>query len=417
MTQVDSSRRDFLTAVAVLGAAGVTGGCATTPSSAPPKSRASVQRRALKANDTIQCGFVGIGSRGSSLLKSVLAQKDVEVVAVCDIYDVALNAALDACRVRVPGVRSYVRFEDMLAHEKLDAVVIATPDHIHAPVILAALDHGMDVYTEKPMTLTADDARRVRDRARETGAVIQVGTQLRSMPMYQKARDVARSGGIGKLVAVQVNRHVGGGGKKKLADTINEQHVSWDLFLRNTKRYPFDPNRFANWRRYVDYSNGAAGDLMLHHLDICHFITGCSMPDRVMSVGGVYFLKDGRTCPDTISALLEYPEEFHFNFITTYVNGHYGLVERYLGSEGTIEVRDMGEMSIIRGDKTEIVPSAGVLNEPHLEDFFRCMRTRQTTIAPVDAGFMGAACCHMAVLSQRNHECVSWNRMRERPVM
>ncbi|MCC6794920.1 MAG: Gfo/Idh/MocA family oxidoreductase [Candidatus Hydrogenedentes bacterium] len=426
-----TSRRQFLSSAATASAAGALGGCATPqaepvavaaatpPAPAPPKEEPVVvaantpARRTLGANDRIQCGFIGIGNRGGSLLDSTLTLPDVDVIAVCDIYDSARSEAQAKCAKKVADARAYVQYDEMLAKEKLDAVVIATPDHLHAPAILAALECGHDVYTEKPMTLTWQEAAAVRERVQSTGAVLQVGTQLRSMPMYQKAREVVQSGGIGKLVMVQVNRHGWGGHTRPTPPGFNQSQVRWDLFLRDTKQYAFDPQRYLNWRRYVEYSNGAAGDLMLHHLDIFHFISGCTMPPRVMSVGDIYQISDGRTCPDNISVLLEYNEKFHFNFSASFVNGHFGLFERYLGSEGSIEVRDMSDMTIYRGrrsdEKAEKVPTSGILNEPHLKDFFACMRTRKTPIAPVDAGWMGATCCHMSVLSEQSGQSAKWD--------
>lgn len=417
-----TTRRQFLSNAATAGATGALSGCATIAAheqTAAPGEKPIVvaanapARRALGANNRIRCAFIGIGNRGGSILDSTLTLDDVDVAAVCDIYDGAREAALAKCQKRVPHARSYVVFEELLAKEKLDAVVIATPDHLHAPAILAALECGRDVYTEKPMTLTWQEAQAVRERVQSTGAVLQVGTQLRSMPMYQKAREVVQSGGIGKLVMVQVNRHGWGGHSRPVPPGFNASQVRWDLFLRDTKEYPFDPQRYLNWRRYVEYSNGAAGDLMLHHLDIFHFITGCAMPPRVMSVGDIYYAQDGRTCPDNIGVLLEYNEKFHFNFAASFVNGHFGLVERYLGSDGTLEVRDMSELTIYRGqrgdEKAETITSAGILNGPHLQNFFDCMRTRKTPIAPVDAGWMGATCCHMSVLSEQSGQSAKWD--------
>ena len=138
------------------------------------------------------------------------------------------------------------------------------------------------------------------------------------------------------------------------------------------------------------------------------------MPERVMSVGGVYHYNDGRTCPDTISALVEHPEKFHFNYTTTYANGHYGLTERYLGTEGTIEIREMSEMSIFKEGSEESFVSPGIFNEPHLEDFFQCMRSRKKTIASVEAGFMGAACCHMVVVSEQTGKTAHWDAAKSR---
>jgi predicted dehydrogenase len=368
-------------------------------------------RRVLGPNDRIRCGFIGIGSRGGSILGSALGFDGVDMVAVADTYDANRESALDACKKKYAGATGYVRFEELLEKEQLDAIITATPDHIHVPVILAALDAGLDVYTEKPMTLTWESARQVHDAAQAAGAVIQVGTQLRSMEMYQRLREVVQSGELGQLLRVWVNRD---GHAKPLdkADTpagATEQNTHWPLFLRNTKRYAYDPLRYFAWRQFVEYSNGYYGDLMLHHLDICHFVTGCGMPSTVKAVGGIYTFNDGRTCADTVSALLEYPEKFQFNYSTTMGNKHFGLFERYLFTKGTVEVRGMGEMSIFRGDTEEKVGSKGILNEPHLRNFFDAMRSRGATVAPVEAGLMAATCAHMAVMSMNSGRAAAWD--------
>ena len=189
-------------------------------------------------------------------------------------------------------------------------------------------------------------------------------------------------------------------------------NTHWPLFLHDTKPYPYDPLRYFHWRQFVEYSNGYYGDLMLHHLDICHFVTGCGMPSVVKAVGGIYTFNDGRTCPDTVSALLEYPEKFQFNYSTTVGNEHFGLFERYLFTNGAVEVRGMGEMSIYRGDREEKVGSKGILNEPHLRNFFDAMRTRGATIAPVEAGLMAATCAHMAVMSMNSGRAAQWDPAR-----
>jgi predicted dehydrogenase len=380
-----------------------------------PERAPAAGKRVTGGKEVIRCGFIGVGSRGSSILQSTLGLEGVAVVAVTDTYDVWRDRALGWCKAKRPEVGSYVHFEDMFDKEKLDAVVIATPDHIHEPAILYALDQGYDMYTEKPMTLTWEGAKRVRDRVAEKGAVLQVGTQLRSMPMYQKAREIVQSGALGPLALVQVNRHSSEErlDLSRVPGEATEKTVHWKPFLRDSLPCPYDPLRYFWWRQFVEYSNGYFGDLMLHHLDICHFVTGCAMPRRVKAVGGVYVLKDGRTCPDTVSALLEYGEGFHFNYTTTAANEHYGLVERYLFENGAIEVRGMNEMSIFRKDIEEKVPSEGILNEPHLQNFFDCVRTRQKPIAPVEAGLMGAACARMAFESMGSGSAAAWDPVTE----
>ncbi len=411
------SRRDFLTS-AVAGTTLAAAGCAKDRAAAG--KTAALHRRAAGANDRIRCGFIGIGSRAGSILQSTLPFEDVDVVAVADTYDTNRAKALAACKTKYADATEFVRFEEMLEKAKLDCIVTGTPDHVHAPVILAALDAGLDVYTEKPMTLTWETARQVRDRARAACAVVQVGTQLRSMTMYQRLREVLQSGELGKPLRVWVNRDADAEplDRSLMPKDGTEAATHWPLFLRDTKHYDFDALRYFRWRQFKEYSNGYFGDLMLHHLDMCHFVTGCGMPSRVKAVGGIYCMKDGRTTADTVSAVIEYPkEEFLFNYSTTMGNGHYGLVERYLCTKGTVEVRGMGEMSIFRGDQEEKVPSAGILNEPHLQDFFDAMRSRKATIAPVDAGLMGAACAHMAVMSMESGKAAAWDADAERVVL
>ena len=436
MSHAGSTRRQFLGRTLGLAAAGAaventaaaaeTAGTGKTPAPAdlasvpvrrpfvyaPPKKKPP-KRRALGANDRIRCGFIGVGSRGSSLLESTLKLDGVDVVAVCDTYQVWRDRARTWCQEKVEKVGAYERFEKMLDKEPLDAVVIATPDHIHPAAIFAALDHGLDVYTEKPMTLSWQVAQQIRQRVRDTGAVLQVGTQLRSMPMYQRARALYQSGELGELVLVQVNRHSKSNRLQEMQTPVeaSEKNVRWDLFLAHTAEYGFDPLRYFHWRQFIEYSNGYFGDLMLHHLDICHFLTGTGMPARIKGTGGIYHFDDGRSCPDTVSALVEYPDTgFHFNYTTTACNGHYGLVERYLFSNGTLEMRDMTEMSIYRGESEEVVPSEGIKNGPHLENFFACMRSRATPIAPVEAGVMGAACTELAMASMLTGDAVAWEQ-------
>lgn len=368
-----------------------------------PRARAvpAHERRALGANDVIRCGIIGVGNRGSALLQAMLERQDVAVVAVADTYDIWRDRAVGWCKSRHDNVSGYVQYRKMLDRESIDAVVIATPDHLHAPMMHDALDRGLDVYVEKPMTLRASDAEDLIARVAETGAVVQVGTQLRSTEMYQQAREMVQSGAIGQIVRVCVNRDVTSQGMGLVPPEANSSNVDWEAFLGDAPKIDFDPQRYFCWRHFEDYSNGVLGDLMTHHLDICHFITGCSPCTRVAALGGIYALRDGRTCPDTVSVIAEYPEEFQFNYTTTLANGQYGLVERYVGTAGAIEIRDMSEMAIYREDVTETVKSSGPDTEKHLEDFFAAMRSRGATISPPASGGMAVACCDAAVRFQR----------------
>ncbi len=423
MQQQNPTRRDFLAGTAAVGIAGVATHCAKKSAEASDSAAASAEpvpaRRALGPEDTIHCGFIGVGNRGSALLRATLDLTGVAVVAVTDTYDVWRSRAVNWCRERQPDVHDYVHFEEMLEGEALDAVVIATPDHVHVPAAMAALDRGLDVYCEKPIALTAQDAKVLRNRARATGAVFQTGTQLRSMPLYQRARDAVQAGGIGQVVLVQVQRHFDGGplGEDTVPNEANADNIHWKAFLAGAQRRPFNPLRYFNWRLFRDYSNGYYGDLMLHHLDICHYITGCAMPRRVLAAGGIYHANDGRTTPDTVSALVDYGNAgFHFNYTTTNSGGDYGTFERYIGTEGSIEVRDMERLTLQRGEAAEELRREPGRDTAHLKDFFAAMRTREKVIAPPEAGHMAAAVAHMAILSYEEGCAVAWDQDAESPV-
>lgn len=363
----------------------------------------------------LRLAWVGVGTRGSSTLQSALKMPGASVVAIADTYEIYRNRALAWCREKQRDVQGYDHFEDLFAKEKLDGVVIATPDHIHASAAIAAMERGIAVYSEKPITLTLDSAKAMRAAVEKSKLPFQTGTQLRSMPMYQKAREVYRSGSLGQLMLVQINRHFAGGPitSKDTPAEANEKTVDWPAFLRDTKPYPWSPDRYFCWRQFLEYSNGYFGDLMLHHVDMCHFITGAGMPSKVVASGGIYHFNDGRTCPDTVSAVLEYPEKFHVNFTCTAGNDHYGIVERYLFTEGTIEVTGMGKMTIYRKSSEENVPSAGILNEPHLQDFFTAIKSGAKTIAPIEAGLQGAVCAHMAMRSMQENKAMLWDAAKE----
>ncbi len=409
----EPTRRDFLAQAATVGALA---GCTTTSATGPSSAAAGpAVRRKLGANDKVRCGIIGAGGRGSTLLQETLRRDDVLVVAVCDAYDVWRDRAVNWCKEHYPAVGSYHLYPEMLATENLDALIIATPDHIHADAAMAALDHAIDVYVEKPMTLSAEEATALRKRAKDTGGVVQVGTQLRSTDIYKRAQDLYQSGTIGTLAEVQVNRHVGDGLANYNAPPAeaNASNVHWDEFLHGTKNYRFDPRRFFQWRLFEEYSNGVSGDLMMHHLDAFHFITGCGIPERAMSIGGIYHYDDGRTVPDTVSSIFSYSEGFHFNYTTTLVNGHYGIVERYLGSDGVLEITGMGVLKVIKRDFENVFESEGLDTRGHIENFIDCVRSRQTPIASIDAGFQGAVTCHMAVQSERTGEAVHWDRKQE----
>ena len=221
------------------------------------------------------------------------------------------------------------------------------------------------------------------------------------------------------MALVQVHRHVQGTRLTEAAipNEATRANVHWDAFLAGAPKREFDPVRYFHWRHFRDYSNGQFGGLMVQHLDLCQFITGCPMPGQVFAAGGRYGPDDGRTTPDTVSAIADFGAHgFHLNYAATSRNGRFGLVERYIGAEGALEIRAMSQMDLFRGEAKEQFHAEGDASAAHLSNFFDAMRTRDEPAAPVETGFMGAACAHMAVLSVEEHRAVAWDPELELPV-
>jgi hypothetical protein len=232
--------------------------------------------RVLGANDRVNVGMIGIGARGTDLLSLVLQQRqikdDVEVVALCDVYQKRLNIAAR----KVPGAKTYTHHQEVLARGDIDAVFIATPDHWHAPITLAALESGKDVYVEKPMTHTAEEGLAVARRVKELHRVLQVGVQGTSWQRWHKIHDIIQSGMIGQVVAVQgtYSRNAPGGDWNSGEfwsidpaagpDAQGEEHIDWKQWLGPAPEIPFNADRFFRFRKYWDYSGGIATDLHYH---------------------------------------------------------------------------------------------------------------------------------------------------------
>ncbi len=272
--------------------------------------------RAPGANDRISIGIIGCGDRGSALMREIQAlarDQDAEIAAVCDVWKVNLARAAAAVKGwfgREP--RQFTRFGELLGLADVHAVVIATPDFAHTPILIAALKAGKDAYVEKPMALEAAEANEALDLARQGRRVVQVGTQKRSGGAYRAAaRELAAQvlGPISRVSAAVCFNEARWA--RSFAD-CQESDVDWEAYLFNRPKRPFDPKLLRRWQLYRECTNGMSGLWMSHYADAVHFLTGAKYPSTAVAHGGIYAWKDGREHADTFHALLDYPEGFLF---------------------------------------------------------------------------------------------------------
>lgn len=387
--------------------------------------------RRIGANDRINVAVIGLGLRGNDLMNLLLQHRknkaDIQVVALCDVYQKRL---INGSRL-FPDSRTYTHHEEVLQRSDIDAVFIATPDHWHAPITLAALDGGNDVYVEKPMTHTVEESKQVAHKVKETNRIVQVGVQGLSWRRWHKVREIIQSGMIGHVVAVQgtYSRNDPAGDwnwpidPNAGPDATGENHIDWKQWLGPAPSIPFNADRFFRFRKYWDYSGGIATDLHYHVVAPYHVAIANDFPTRVAGMGGLWVYNDGRETPDTFLTAADYPDKYSMTIQSSQVNEH-GPRTMLRGTKATIHLSDEWEGPPSRQyDYADIVPESpyvaefakkygnemvrvdGVGNEGdllHVDNFLECVRTRQQPNCPVDLGYKVMATIELSVRSYRN---------------
>ena len=406
MTEQKIARRDFLKQAAIGAAA-----FAVYPTS-----------RAFGANDRVRVGMIGVGGRGHELLNQIIAVPNVDLVAMADIY----TRRRDEAKKKVPNIQTFDDHRRLLDQKDIDAVIIASPLHIHARHFLDGLAAGKDLYSEKTMTWSIPEAEACLNAAKSSDRVVQIGLQHESDGSLADAKQWIKEGRVGKVAMVESwmsrnSRHGQGQWVRQIPPDCNASNVNWNAFLEKRPAQPFDANKFINWRLFWEFSGGNITENMVHQIAWIMTALDLKVPTAAYMTGGVFSEKDGRQVPDTISVSLEFPQDITVNWQSIFSNSHYGLGERILGSDGTIE-HIAGEQDMVAGrsaSSTRYFPekvnrpdgAALVGNTPdqnHMANFIDCVRSRKQPNASVEIGYLSAVAGHMANISYRKKERVTW---------
>ena len=382
--------------------------------------------RVLGANDRVRFGLIGAGSRGRQIFKAALECANVEAVAVADIY----TRRLDDARQLAPSLKTYQDFRQLLDDKSIDAVLIATPQHLHALHFVPALQAGKDVYQEKTMAFNPDHARRMRKAFEGSGRVVQVGIQSTSGRAQPKAHELATPDRMGVITALHTHHYRNapyGGWLRKIPPDCDIQHLNWKAFEGEADQHPFDPERFINWRFYWDYSGGNVFENMVHQVGFWYKALGLKIPSRVTMTGDNY-LSPKMQVPDTMSACMHQPEKIFFTWNSMFGNNFYGEGEDLLlGNKGTILCKELDELRYVpqarRGSegaaKASGAPPDAVgigdedMTKAHMQNFFECVRSRQEPNCPFEIGFRSAITCQMAITSYQQGRSVQWDESRQ----
>ena len=404
---------------------------------------AASYRRILGANERVGVGFVGYGLIGAQHVFDFRNQPDADLVALAEVYEPRLEEGIAACGGHA---RPYRDFRRLIEDKDVQAVVVCTPDHWHALITMMACAAGRDVYVEKPMTRFIREGRWMTDVARRHGRIVQVGTQQRSGPHYQKARELLQAGHIGTIIAAraQYYRNVMPGFGNP-PDGVAPANFDYQMWLGPAPERAYNPMRgLYHFRWFWDYSGGQMTNLGAHEIDIVQWVLDAKGPAAVSSMGGRFALTGAGETPDTQDAVLEYPG-VNATWSEREASGGHDVPRglQFCGTKGTLEINRSGfeifpdtkadpasRIPVFHGHPAggpkavaePVEPWTTPLKMPgnsaeqfalHARRFLDCVKSRERSIADVEDGHRTAVACHLANISMRLGRRVQWDAERE----
>ncbi|MGD0225289.1 MAG: Gfo/Idh/MocA family oxidoreductase [Terriglobia bacterium] len=399
--------------------------------------------RILGANDRIRVGFIGVGNRGDQVLDGFLAQKDADVVAICDLWQPYLDFAAKKTGTSPQQFKDYRKVLDL---KDLDAVVISTPDHWHALQMIHACQAGKDVYVEKPLSLCVAEGRRMVEAAHRYKRVTQVGLMRRSGPGLKDAVNYLQGGGIGKITAIRAfhiqNEWPKGIGNPPDGDPPAD--FDWDAWLGPAPKVPYNPNRtFYHFRWFYDYSGGQLSNFGAHYIDFSHWLLGHDAPLAVTAMGGKYAVEDNREIPDTLEVIWSYPGNTLITFSQFDTNGAHAAARdsnmEIRGTKGTMYM-DWNGYEVVPEKVTEMAyppnspldrtsdewqTSRKTLIEPrkvsdpdatplHARNFLDCVRSRKSCNCDIETGHRSTTATLVADIALKTRTHLQWDSKTER---
>jgi len=350
---------------------------------------------------------------------------NAQLVAIADIY----SRRREEAQKLVPGLRTFDDHRRLLETD-LDGVIVASPLHLHARHFLDTVAAGKDLYCEKTMTWSIAEADECLAAAKKSDRVIQIGLQHESSGGLADTRKWIRQGLTGKITHVEswMSRntpHGQGQWVRPVPSDCNAANVNWNAFLNCRKDRPFDPYKYINWRLFWEFSGGNITENMVHQIAWIMSALELPLPTAAYMSGGVFSEKDGREVPDTIAVTLDFPNDLVVTWQSTFSNRRYGLGERLLGSDGTIE-HVAGATDMVTGRSQETTHywpersnnkngsalTSDTPDQNHMANWVDSIRSRKPPNAPVETGYRSAVAGHMANLAYRTKQRVTQENAR-----
>jgi predicted dehydrogenase len=368
---------------------------------------------------TLNLGVIGAGGYGMADARAALKAGGTRIAAVCDVDSDHLQQSADELeRLQAARPKTFKLYQDLLELKGLDAVVIATPPHWHALPFIAALERGLDIYCEKPLAYDIREGRAMVEAAGRHGRIVQIGFQRRQSKAFHEVKQFIDSGGAGKIVQVDAQIHYTAGTKDPTPQAPPAT-LDWDLWCGPGPKIPYSPQvGHVNWRLEKTSGHGHLVDWGIHLIDGCRTILGLATPTQVTAAGGLYYLKDKITTPDTLTV--------HFQFERVPVVWRHRIwgAEEYnpetsngiffYGDKATVFAGDARWVVVPRGKgaarKEPVFKKAEAdLGLLHMEDFLRAVRTRRPPVCLIDDAFASTATVQLGMIAYETASTIRWD--------
>ena len=367
--------------------------------------------------DQVSLGVIGAGGRGTLVMTTFQRDPSLRVAAICDVYEPNLERALSAANKAGSSPKAYRNYKQLLDDKDIQAVLIATPEHWHAQMVLDALAAGKDVYVEKPLCRTPEEGAALVEAERRTKQIVQVGMQRRSYDLYRQGREIVASGKLGAVRMIRswwLNNYLG-----TRAPAAIDGVLDWEQWQGPLKRrIPPNADIFRNWRNYSDYAGGIVADQGAHVYDGIHMLMNAGYPLAVTAAAGKPH-REGFDTPECVVVTAEYPEDFIGVFTINYAAMRY----RSRNDQMNHLDGDKARMDIGREDcrvfmaGAEDAPAVQLRSEKgfgwatdlHVQNFLDCVRTRRRPAAPMALGFQAALVLQLANISLQSGRRARWN--------
>jgi predicted dehydrogenase len=409
-----------------------------------PKSYSKI----IGANDRVRVACVGFSDRHRAShvppFKALAKEMNFEMVALSDLWNKRREEGKAYLEKQLGGnITTYRNNDELYAVKGIDAVFISTADFQHALHTIEAVKAGCDAYTEKPLAETMEDNRAVLKAVKDSGKIVQIGSQRRSGANYWAADEFIKSGKFGDIKMVELLWNVNQPGRWRrpaLTKDLKESDIDWKRFVMNRPADSFDPRKYLEYRLFWPYSSGIAGQWMSHQIDTVHWFSGLAHPRSAVANGGIYQWNDGRKNADTLTVVFDYGpandmnKGFQVQFTSRFSNGAGGTKEIYYSNGGELnldtnmispngglserEAKAMGmQANLLPNMKiqgaaqvsTDANTGGDELTFSHIKNWMECVRSRKTPNAPIEAGYQHSIATIMANAAYRTGQRVTFN--------